>query len=187
MLSHRHRLLQLAESGLYRDEIVSALAAGAEALRLLSYRMLLLAESVARRAHEGQREPVTGAPYITHVVRVVDQMSSADAKAVAWLHDVVEDTAWTPVHLVDHGFPDHVVVAVVRLTRLRSMEYSAYIDRLLQTGDALAIEVKLADLRDHLRPNCPARLRPRYEEALARLSQWWATHQAAAGARQERL
>jgi hypothetical protein len=25
--------------------------------------------------------------------------------------------------------------------------------------------VKLADLKDHFRPNCPARLRPRYENA----------------------
>lgn len=38
-------------------------------------------------------------------------------------------------------------------------------------GHEAAISVKLADLRDHLRPNCPEQLRPRYELALTVLTQ----------------
>ena len=50
------------------------------------------------------------------------------------------------------------------------MSYEAYI-AVLASGNLLAIAVKLADLRDHLDPNCPAELRPRYERAIAVLVQ----------------
>jgi (p)ppGpp synthase/HD superfamily hydrolase len=53
---------------------------------------LQLAERIARKAHAGQMDTVTGADYITHVERVVALVEGDEAKAVAWLHDVVEDS-----------------------------------------------------------------------------------------------
>jgi hypothetical protein len=36
--------------------------------------------------------------------------------AVAWLHDVIEDSPWTADRLIDAGIPAEVVDAVVDLT-----------------------------------------------------------------------
>lgn len=124
------------------------------------------AERIARQAHWGQKEQSTGDDFIHHIERVVTLVDSPDEKAVAWLHDLLEDTPWTEFELLAEGVSARIVSAVVWLTRTPPFDYATYIDRLRDSGDALAIAVKIADLRDHLRPNCPERLRPRYEIAL---------------------
>jgi hypothetical protein len=127
---------------------------------------LLLAEDIAREAHAGQTEESTGDSYIKHVERVVDLVEGDDAKAVAWLHDVIEDSPNTADDLIARGMPMRIVAAVALLTRHERTEtYADYIQNIKARGDPLAIAVKLADLKDHFRPNCPARLRPRYEKA----------------------
>jgi hypothetical protein len=59
--------------------------------------VVLLAEQIARKAHVNQfrRDGVT--PYITHPEAVVKKLGteSDDVLAVAWLHDVLEDTCVT--------------------------------------------------------------------------------------------
>jgi hypothetical protein len=128
---------------------------------------LVLAEGIARGAHLGQKEESTGDPYIHHVERVVALVDGNDTKAVAWLHDVLEDNpAWSAQRLMEAGISMRVVQAVSLLSRIPQQPYNHYIRDVQLSGDHLAIAVKLADLRDHLRPNCPARLRPRYERAL---------------------
>lgn len=129
------------------------------------------AKSIAATAHSGQREESTGDPYLDHVSRVVEMVEGDDAKATAWLHDVLEDnTAWTKDRLLAHGIAPNIVLSVLLLTRTAPYDYVSYIERLRLSKDSVAIAVKVADLRDHLRPNCPARLRPRYEAALQALA-----------------
>lgn len=124
-----------------------------------------LAERIARQKHAGQTEESTGDEYIRHIERVV-ALVEGEAKAAAWLHDVIEDTDTTAEYLLSAGISDRTVRAVLLLTRIKETEtYAAYIERLNDSGDAVAIRVKIADLKDHLRPNCPPRLRPRYENA----------------------
>lgn len=127
--------------------------------------ILAKAEEIARRAHEGQREESTGDPYIRHIERVVDMVQGEYAKAVAWLHDVLEDTNVTLIDLRCAGISDSVLNAVAALTHKDGRSYAEYIEHLKRWNDPLALAVKIADLRDHLRPNCPERLRPRYEKA----------------------
>lgn len=139
-------------------------------VRLRKLTELEKAERIARHAHAQQLDP-SGDPYIEHVERVVALVAAAgesDAvKAVAWLHDVIEDTAWTRTQLVDRGgISEPVAEAVEVLSRREGESYEDYIRRVVQSRNPLARPVKLADLRDHLRPNCPVRLRPRYELAL---------------------
>jgi (p)ppGpp synthase/HD superfamily hydrolase len=132
---------------------------------------LQIAERIAREAHAGQKDTVTGEPYITHVERVVAMVEGDEAKAVAWLHDVLEDCpGWTGGRLEAEGVSIVVILPVLTLTRADGETYDQYIDTIARSHDPLALAVKLADLRDHLRPNCPERLRPRYERALAILS-----------------
>lgn len=125
------------------------------------------AEIIAKFAHKGQVDK-TGADYIEHVRRVWEAQDDADelAQAVAWLHDVVEDTSLSLFDLGTLGFTADVIDAVDLLTRREPYNYIDYINRLTSSGNRLALMVKRADLIDHLNPNCPESLRRRYEVAL---------------------
>ncbi len=61
---------------------------------------------IAARAHEGQVDK-QGLPYILHPLRVMDGVEGLDAKIVAVLHDVVEDTEVT--HADGETYADYVV------------------------------------------------------------------------------
>ena len=132
----------------------------------------LIAEQIARKAHAGQVEQYGGHDYIVHVERVVALVDSPEAKAVAWLHDVLEDSDMTHRDLQKAGISEPIVEAVLLLTR-GSETYTEYIDILRAKKNPLALEVKIADLRDHLRDETldklPASLRRRYERALETL------------------
>src|SRR5258708_5729649 len=134
--------------------------------------------ALAARWHRGQSYPsVQREPFILHPLRVMLQVDSDVARIVAVLHDVLEDTACTVDDLRRAGYSERVIAALDRLTRRDGEAYETYIERLLV--DALARQVKLADLADNLANNrrladvsasleVPARI-TRYERALARL------------------
>jgi (p)ppGpp synthase/HD superfamily hydrolase len=144
---------------------------------------LAIAEAFARRAHAGQIEQSTGDDYIHHVERVVSMVKSEAAKTVGWLHDVLEDTPNTASDLQQAGISSDIIRAVLILTHIppryqpivtgtkaqahEHSPYLRYIQQLKDSDNALAIAVKIADLFDHFRPGCPARLLPRYEKAWA--------------------
>lgn len=107
------------------------------------------AELIARRAHEGQyrRDGVT--PYVAHPERVVKRVAGDDfAEAVAWLHDVLEDTEENRETLLGAGIPEEVVVAVEALTKVEGLEYEAYLLRV--RANPLARTVKIQDMLDNL-------------------------------------
>lgn len=76
-----------------------------------------------------------------------------------------------------YGFADDVIAAVMLLSRKQEGDtrtYAQYIDDIAESRNKLAMEVKLADLSDHLEGDCPERLRPRYLAAWPVLQQaWW--------------
>lgn len=139
------------------------------AIRLRLPTVAEVAERIARSAHAGQVDKV-GAPYIEHVSRVAAAVRDADpeTEAVGWLHDVLEDTDWTVDLLVNRaGIPLAVAGAALIVTRRKAMEtYAEFINRIVRSGDVMAMRVKLADLKDHLNEHCPPHLRPRYERAI---------------------
>lgn len=114
---------------------------------------------IAWGAHGGQLDK-QGEPYIFHVMRVALSFAetSPDCRLVALLHDVVEDSEWTLDALRHNDMPAYVVEAVDALTRRKDDRetYAAYIQRL--STNSLAVAVKLADLRDNLRPERIGRL-----------------------------
>lgn len=129
---------------------------------------LEIAERIARYAHATQVDKV-GEPYIHHIERVVALVAAGgDAvKAVAWLHDVIEDSTWTRWQLIERAqISEAVAEAVEIVSRKEGETYDQFIRRVIATGNPLAVPVKFADLLDHLRPGCPTTLRPRYERAL---------------------
>ena len=134
--------------------------------------------ALAAHWHRGQRYPsLTGEPFILHPFRVMLQVDSDDARIVAVLHDVLEDTACSVVDLRRAGYSEQVIEALDRLTRRDGEAYAPYIERIAE--DTLARQVKLADLKDNLannrrladvsaRQDVQERI-TRYERALARL------------------
>ena len=129
------------------------------------------ARACALGAHAGQTDKA-GRPYHEHLQRVAGRTTNEEARAVAWLHDTVEDTGTTLEALRSAGFSEAVIEAVGLLTRPREGTYQHYIRALGRSGNETAMSVKIADLRDHLEENpeaIPETLKERYRNALAHL------------------
>lgn len=103
-----------------------------------------IAKSIAIQAHEGQLDKA-GKPYIEHPRTVADAVEGDTAKAVSWLHDVVEDSSMTFEDLKAEGITPEIINHVRLLTHDKSVPYLDYIAAI--KGDPVAREVKLADLR----------------------------------------
>ena len=103
--------------------------------------------SIAAQAHEGQLDKA-GAPYILHPLRVMLKMTTDQARIVAVLHDLIEDTDWTIERLVQEGFDPAIRAAVDCLTKREGEGYEAFIQRVQL--NPLAVKVKIADLEDNM-------------------------------------
>lgn len=106
-------------------------------------KMVKTAEEIARRAHAGQVDKA-GVPYAHHPAWVAAHVEGDDAKAAAWLHDVLEDTDLTADDLRREGVPELVVRTVEVLTHAEGESYQEYLGRVAR--NPLAVRVKLADL-----------------------------------------
>ncbi len=102
---------------------------------------------IAVQAHAGQKDK-NGAAYIFHPIRVMMRCVAPNAKIVALLHDVVEDTAVTFEQLQAEGCSAEVLSTLRLVTHLPGVPYEDYIERIL--ADRTAIEVKIADLEDNM-------------------------------------
>ena len=110
----------------------------------------------------------TGHDYILHAERVGQAVAHLGEayEAAGYLHDVVEDTDTSLDDLRHLGFTEEVVEAVDALTK---REGETHAERVLRAGrNTVAREVKIADMRDNLRPGCGT-LEKRYRKGLAAL------------------
>lgn len=97
-------------------------------------------------AHDGQTDK-GGEPYIWHPIRVALNFDKSALRAVALLHDVLEDTDATEEKL--RGlFGDSITDAVVALTKKPDQDYQDFIRQCADNPDARL--VKLADLTDNM-------------------------------------
>ena len=106
--------------------------------------MLELALSIATEAHRGQFDKA-GIDYIEHPIFVASQVDSEEEKAVALLHDVIEDSSVTAEELLNAGLPETVVTAVQILSKKKGQDYQTYLENV--KSNSLARVVKLADLQ----------------------------------------
>ena len=102
---------------------------------------------IAVNAHQGQKEKA-GTPYVFHPLGLMLKQNSQEARIVAVLHDVVEDTDINLAYLAEAGFSDSVLCAIELLTHDKNTEYMDYIEAL--SHNSIAKSVKLADLADNL-------------------------------------
>lgn len=120
------------------------------------------ARLLATLVHDGQKR-WGGEPYITHPAAVVKKLQSGmwymsvfsmgdsvsdETLAVAWLHDVVEDTDVTLGQLLDGGFNIDIVKAVDAISHRDGEPYDEYIHRVKK--DYMGRKVKIADIQHNL-------------------------------------
>lgn len=110
--------------------------------------LLAKAVAIAQQVHANQVDKI-GAPYILHVMRVMNRGQTLDEKICGVLHDVVEDSPMTFEDLIAEGFPEHIVAALRCVTKTSENEnYDAFIGRIKK--NPLAVRVKLNDLEDNM-------------------------------------
>lgn len=102
-----------------------------------------VAKDIATKAHAGQHDKA-GNDYISHPETVASLVDSRELKAIAWLHDVLEDTDVTEEDLLKAGIPASVVEVVKILTHKKDESYQEYIERV--SKNRMAAIVKIADL-----------------------------------------
>ena len=103
--------------------------------------------SLAVKAHRGCKDKA-GVAYILHPLRVMLRMKTKDERIVAVLHDVIEDTEYTPEDLRKAGYPEKILRSLDYLTRRDGEEYEKFIKRVKH--NPLARKVKIADIEDNL-------------------------------------
>ena len=107
--------------------------------------MIDIALAIAKKAHAGQVDKA-GVDYIQHPLYVASQVKTEQEKAVALLHDVIEDSDVTADDLLASGLSNEVVTAVQILTKKKKgQSYQEYLEKVKSNN--LARVVKLADLK----------------------------------------
>jgi len=127
--------------------------------------MVRRAAELARVSHEGQfrRDGIT--PYLKHPEAVASRVAGDPvAEAVAWLHDVLEDTDSTVDTLREARIPEEVIASVVLLTNKGDTGYERYLAQI--KADPVAKKVKIADMLSNLSDHPSERQIVKYAKGL---------------------
>lgn len=100
--------------------------------------------NLAIKAHEGQVDK-GGLPYINHPVYLALQMNTDEEKAVALLHDVLEDSEYLYEDIISE-VGEEIAICIKYLTRKNHEDYFKYIDR-IKNSNKIVIKIKIADLK----------------------------------------
>jgi cytidyltransferase-like protein len=106
-----------------------------------------------QKAHDKEQGQMYGnMPYSSHPKQVANlgkkffgSRFGPEAVKVALLHDVLEDTPYTPEQLAKKGFSDEVIEAVQLLTKNKALSYADNISNIINSGNPLAMMVKYCD------------------------------------------
>jgi (p)ppGpp synthase/HD superfamily hydrolase len=137
-----------------------------------------IARAIAVVAHKGQVDKA-GQPYIGHPERVAAIIggTNEDLTAVAWLHDVIEDTHLTREDLQAAGVNMRVAHAVAVISRRDDVTVEDYYAGVAR--NLLSAQVKYADIQDN---TDPARLALLDDETILRLTRKYAKAKLLLGA-----
>ncbi len=128
-----------------------------------------IAQQIAYQSHRGQKRR-GGQAYIEHPKRVSIRVGKdKKAQAVAWLHDVLEDTPVSVFHLAEKGIPNDIILAVECITRGAFGTYEEYLKGVRE--NPLACKVKINDICDNLGDKPTMKQIRKYGKALTYLTE----------------
>ena len=112
--------------------------------------LIRVAMQIAIAAHRDQKD-LDGNEAIYHPLEVGLAGNDTLEMIVGFLHDVVEDSdKFTFEYLEEQGIPKEAVEALKLLTHAKGEPYADYVRRIAESGNELAIAVKLHDLNHNL-------------------------------------
>ena len=126
---------------------------------------------LAVEAHHGQRDK-NGQPYILHPLRVMFRLDTEPERIVGVLHDVIEDTEYTPDDLLKLGYSEEILQALDGVTRREGESYEDFVLR--SKANSISRRVKIADLEDNMDIRRMIGVTPKDMERLARYRKAWA-------------
>lgn len=120
------------------------------------FSLLVRAWGIAINAHKGQVDKAGKDYFEAHIMDVfnkVDSIYDEDenvcvTEIVALLHDVVEDTDWTPERLRAQGFTDEILESLACVTKKEGEDYQHFVER--AKANRFAKAVKIADLKSNM-------------------------------------
>ena len=114
---------------------------------------LKIEEIALRLINEYHKDMVDkgGNPYINHLTYVSNNCLTYESKIIALLHDIIEDTFCTKEVLLKNDIPEIIVEGILIVTRQNNETYNEFIERIINSNNKYAIEVKYNDLKDNCR------------------------------------
>lgn len=113
------------------------------------FELIRTALLIALSAHENQKD-LDGKDAFYHPLEVGLEGDSTQEMVVGFLHDVVEDSDFTFEDLESLGMPHEVTESLQLLTHGNDEPYEEYVRRIAESGNKVAIAVKLNDLKHNL-------------------------------------
>ena len=112
--------------------------------------MLEKMRALVTERHKDQTDRA-GKSYVLHLERVLAACTSESEEVLcaALGHDILEDTETTPEELLEMGFTQRTVDAILSVTKLPGESYEEYVKKVLDSEDGMC--VKYADLSDNMR------------------------------------
>jgi (p)ppGpp synthase/HD superfamily hydrolase len=104
---------------------------------------------IAIDAHEGQTD-LDGKPVILHPLTVGLAGKNREEMIGGFLHDVVEDSDITFDDLLAKGVDKEIVDALRLLTHDKGTDYYEYVQRIIDSGNPIALAIKRNDLTHNL-------------------------------------
>lgn len=102
---------------------------------------------LAANAHKGQVD-LDGKPYILHPLAVGNKGTTREEMVTGYLHDILEDTSVSVIDMRLAGVDPEIIGALLLLTHVKGELYMDYLKRIKESGNKLALKVKLNDI-DH--------------------------------------
>ena len=104
---------------------------------------------LASKAHAADYD-LDGNPTILHPLAVGMMGRNDLERVVGFLHDVVEDTRYDFSDLEELGFSEFVIDTLRLLTHDKQTPYMEYIKRICESGNEVAVNVKINDLKHNM-------------------------------------
>lgn len=90
-----------------------------------------------------------GHPYMDHLISVMNGCTTEDSKIVGVLHDIIEDTDVT-ISILENFIHANLIEAIQIVSRKSNDTYSEFIQKIADSKNLIAIEVKLVDLKNNM-------------------------------------